>query len=175
MNAIETERHEFASMIGSLDVLFGKESSKVKAQLYWDGLADIPIDVVRDGFVKVKQTQDRYPSIAKWRQCCELSARDKEKYRPNLDFRQQLSLMAAKGASVDEITGELCEIHYNCERCEDRGWAYFNAQTKQPMSCTDVIGRRDEAFVRRCECRGGASSKLRPAYAQIQEERVWHQ
>jgi len=73
------------------------------------------------------------------------------------------------------MTGELCEVHYDCERCEDRGWAYFDANTKQPLTCTEVIGRRHEAFVRRCECRGGAASRIRPAYAQIQEERVWHQ
>jgi hypothetical protein len=161
-------------MIGGLDVLFGKESSKIKIQLYWDGLADIPIDVVRDGFAKAKQTLDRYPSIAKWRQCCELAAREKEKHRPNLDFSQKLALMSARGASVDEMTGELCEIHYNCERCEDRGWAYFHAQTKQPMTCDEIVGKRDEVFVRRCECRGGASSQLRPAYATITEDRPWN-
>lgn len=176
MNPTETERFEFASMMGSLDVLFGKESSKPKAQIYWDGLADIPIDVVRDGFVKAKQTMDRYPSIAKWRQCCELAARDKERGqgKGQLDFSRQLAAMVARGASVDEMTGELCEVHYNCERCEDRGWAYFDAQTKQPLTCSEVIGKRDTSFVRRCECRGGASSRVRPAYATITEDKPWN-
>lgn len=174
MNNSENERNHFASMMASLDVLYGKESSKVKAQLYWDGLADIPIEVVQAGFVKAKMTLDRYPTIAKWRQCCELAAREKEKHKPDLDFRQQLNRLVARGASVDEMTGELCEIHYNCERCEDRGWAYFNAETKQPMTCDEVIGRRHEAFVRRCECRGGASGHIRPAYAKITEDRPWN-
>lgn len=169
----EAERMQFASMMGQLDVLFGKESSKVKAQLYGEALADIPIDVVRRGFERAKNTLDRYPTVAKWRQCCELEAREVDKRR-SAELRNRLLSMAAHGASVNEQTGEIADPVYNCQVCQDRGWAYFDYHTREPLRCEDIPGRRGDHFVRKCACGHFSKILTRPEYAKITEDQPWN-
>lgn len=170
---IEADRMPFAQLMAQLDVLFSKESSKVKAQLYWEGLADIPIDVVRRGAERVKMTLDRYPSIAKWRQCCELVAREDDAKRAAELRGRMLDAMISRGAAVNENTGEIAEPVYNCQVCEDRGWAYFDYYSKAPLMFADTIGRKDPYFVRHCTCGHFKNVATRPQYAQIREEGAW--
>jgi hypothetical protein len=171
---IESDKMQFAQMMAALDVLYGKESSKVKAQLFWEGLENIPLEVVRRGYERIKLTLDRYPSIAKWRQCCELEARDDDK-KKNADMRHRLQMMAAQGPAVNTSTGEVYEPVYNCLVCEDRGWAYFETGTMRQLQFQETVGlAQDQRFVRRCTCgHFQKAGTARPSYAHIPEEREW--
>lgn len=170
---LEQDRMQFAQMVAALDVLFGKESSKVKAQLYWEAMQDIPIEVVRLGYEKARTTVDRYPTVAKWRQCCELAARDSDSRRA-AELRGRLLELRAKGPAVNENTGEIYEPVYNCGVCEDRGWAYFEVQSGRPLQFHETIGKaQDERFVKRCTCGHFKNQTSRPAYAKITEDRPW--
>lgn len=168
----ERERMAFAQMMGQLDVLFGKESSQVKAQLYAEALADIPLAVLQKGYQRARTTLDRYPTVAKWRQCCELEARDEDKRRA-AELRSRLLAISDRGASVNENTGEVCDPVYNCQVCEDRGWAYFDYYSKAPLSFQDTVGRKDPYFVRHCACGHFRNIATRPEYAKISEEQPW--
>jgi hypothetical protein len=170
----EVDRQEFAGMIGALDVLFSKESSKVKAQLYWDGLKDIPIEDLRAGFLKAKLTLDRYPTIAKWRACCELAARERDKRKDDASFQKRLAAVAAQRAAMDQATGEVFEPSFACAICEDTGWAYVEHGTGKTISYNEVVqrGREYVSYVKRCEC-WGHRERGRQAYADIREERQW--
>lgn len=170
----EVDKQPFAAMMASLDVLFGKESSKVKAQLYWEGMQDIPIEVVRSGYEKVRQTLDRYPSVAKWRQCCELAARDVDKAKADKAFQERLKHVAQLQATFDDTTGEIHEHIYNCDLCEDTGWQACEKGGFPELRVQQIIGRKEPYYMKRCACWATRAHTNRPSYATIREERSWN-
>lgn len=115
---------EFAALVRRLDVAFDKPSNNEKRDEYYQGLRDVPIELLRDAVSAHVRQGKYYPRIADLRNLVDDAQPEHKPKRP-----------PPEAYAIDG------EPTYVCTACEDTGWRFVTERTDKTAP-----------VARRCEC-----------------------
>jgi hypothetical protein len=134
------DRVAFAQAFNRLAVatrLPAGEADGAMQQIYWDGLQELPVEVVTTAACLLAYQATWFPKLAEWRAAA---------------YREQLE-------SVLRVPTERGPWQDECDACGDTGWMLFHCVPGTDTVCDrpacrdHVPGRYPHDYVRRCPCR----------------------
>lgn len=109
------DRSKFAYMLLRLSTAFDKKVSQVKADMYWEQLLDVPVELVGQAVERWIREGRHYPKVAELRLMCDVvvasSANRKRLAGPTPPTRDE--------------AGNAIYL-YHCLQCEDTGWRWHD-------------------------------------------------
>lgn len=102
-------------------------------RVYWDGLADIPLEAVEDAARDLALDAQWFPKLSEWRTLAEKAKHGR-------------MLKAALPSPRDE------PWKAECETCDDTGWEFFVCPAESP-TCERVTPHLPHSYTRPCYCR----------------------
>lgn len=143
------DRPAFARCLMELSVAFDRTVSDPKADLMWERMRDVPVEVVEQATEKIIREQKRFPSIAVWRETCD----DVAHSRVAQVEHGRLALPPVEGQP------------YYCDACHDSGWEPVIVPTSAIYGDDYRAVVPTTRRVRRCAC--WASNPRRPPYQAV--------
>lgn len=171
----------FFAAIAKLAVMHRIEFDKAMGRLYYEALADIPIDVLEAALdFLVKHAGEWFPKTEEIRSTCDLVSEEVHKARVQDELRalpppaQEALALEGTSAQVEEkilpLPGGPMTVKvrhdvsgYHCDRCEDTGYmkvcrcedaSRCNAHGRRMDDdyCPEYMNGRSRLPVRRCVC-----------------------
>lgn len=168
MSEGKTARQTFAADIMAVAVAFGQKEriDAARITLYWEGLRDIPQQILHAGAKRCIQACDHFPSVAEWRRACDEANRELLFAEPLPPERQLTGNVADSQPEWDDHSPH----YYHCDACRDTGFEPHICRAGQRCgcavrSCRDRDDHYEHRYVRKCECR-----ETNPALMRLREE-----
>jgi len=94
------DAHDFRAIFKSLCLAVGAEPDDAKERLFFAQMKDIPLEIVRPAAGVLAKTHHRMPTVAHWRDACDIAQSARKALPP----------------------AEVIEQRMVCDQCEDTGW-----------------------------------------------------